>query len=151
MQAGREIKYRGKRIDNGEWVYGLPTFNRDCTGIDKIEVPELSGGICKLVDPVTVGQFTGLQDKNGREIYEGDIIQGTTYLYGHQLKTGRQFDYLGVVEWGTQADVGLCWQVSNKQGSWELRQTVHRNDIDYCTGDIIGNIYENPEFLEANK
>ena len=146
MQAGREIKFRGKRIDNGEWVYGnLVLTAYGCyiipQNIYADRMPQFS------VELESVGQFTGLLDKNGKEIYEGDIIKGTTYLYGYELKNGRQFDYFGVVEWGTQADVGLCWQVSDKQGSWELRQTVHRNDIDYCTGEVIGNIYENPQLM----
>jgi uncharacterized phage protein (TIGR01671 family) len=90
-------------------------------------------------------QYTGLHDKNGKEIYEGDILKGTSYLYGYELIDNKQFDYFGYVEWGEQCDVGLCWLLSDKDGSWELKQTVHRNAIDYCTGEIIGNIYENPE------
>ncbi|MED1801808.1 YopX family protein [Brevibacillus porteri] len=154
MQAGRVIKFRAWDPDREKMMHpmvlnwwqdeGTLAFRSEF--IDKEEPHECTS---KYLDEVELLQYTGLRDRNGKEIYEGDIIKGTTYLYGHELKNGRQFDYFGVVEWGSQADVGLCWLVSDKQGSWNLQQTVHRNDIDYCTGEVIGNIYENPDLLEV--
>ncbi|MFF0831001.1 YopX family protein [Brevibacillus sp. NPDC003359] len=151
MQAGREVKYQAWIIPTREMKV-VTSLRFDENGkLYGITTPDTPVGGCIILKSVRLRQFTGLRDRNGKEIYEGDIIKGTTYLYAHELKNGKQFDYFGAVEWGSQADVGLCWLVSDKQGSWELRQTVHRNDIDYCTGEVIGNIYENPELLEVGK
>lgn len=161
----REIKFRGKRLDNGEQVEGhyfttplTAEFNvkpENGTFFDIMRDEHRhcisnEDGVVFEVDPATVGQYTGLKDKNGKDIYEGDVLNGTSYLYGYNLENGEQFDYCGFVEWGSQCNVGLCWFLTDlaNSGSWELRQTIHRNAIDFSTGEIIGNIFDNPELLK---
>ena len=79
----REIEFRGKRTQNGEWIYGDLLRNNEQSLIHPIptEPHEYPEDYDENVDPGTIGQFTGLLDKNGTKIFEGDIVReiNTTY------------------------------------------------------------------------
>lgn len=140
----REILFRGKRVDNGEWLYG---FYHNETSIEsaasdrKITHHHIyTQDFDLLVDPDTVGQYTGLKDKKGTKIFEGDIIKirKDTDFYGKPIT------FKGVVffnedecgfEIGKNGMKGYC--ISS------LASYIFKSSAT----EIIGNFYDNPELL----
>ena len=126
----REILFRGKRVDNGEWVEGLPfgsiyggSFNGAICAIR--QTVEKYGDIHEVVIE-TVGEYTGLTDKNGKRIFEGDIVQGEAE------------EACGIVE----------WQQSEGRYLISVRNGYDWLFLDDDTWTIISNKWDNPELLE---
>lgn len=147
----REIKFRGKRKDNSEWAYGyyLPWHSvKDMTGEDVYaqifeEKDEKHPKGWANVIASTVGQFTGLYDKNGKEIYEGDIV--ATKLNDKIISVGDIQFHCGVF--------GAEWRHAKKDktmvGSWRQRHNLRRLDDDIIDDiEVIGNIYDNPKLIK---
>ena len=122
----REIIFRGKRLDNGEWVYGslFVGFKKCYICPEAIAMYNFDGALCLggfvEVDPSTVGQYTGLKDKNGKMIFEGDILS---------LRAGRPH------------------VVRFKNGAFILEDSAIPMSF-AIKFEIIGNIYDNPELLK---
>lgn len=128
----KEIKFRGKRLDNGEWIYGDLVH----TIKDTLILPTDEGWNQYAVDPATVGQYTGLKDKNGKEIYEGDVIRSP--LSEDKTRPHRIFYHTG-----NAAFMGAL--VDRK----ELCYLRLDQDWIYKFGkEVIGNIHDNPELIE---
>lgn len=94
-------------------------------------------------DPtVAIGDFefcTGLKDKNGNLIYEGDIVKGIATV------DEGGFEYCGVVEWNDQSEL-IGWYIVDADGNgWELKQAHAKISSDNITGEIIGNIHEHKD------
>ena len=133
----RDILFRGKRLDNGEWVYGfychVPRGRLD-RDEHLIQTVKKSGkmGMLHCVDPSTVGQDTGLKDKNGKRIFEGDIMAFAAY----------GFDYVGTVEFADGSFSIMCEHTSPF-----LDQAVSKHGA-----YIIGNIHDGRlEFLNRDE
>lgn len=117
----RNITFRGKRMDNGEWTYGSLLTYADGSCFICCEI--YPGKLNKLqVNPATVGQYTGLTDKKGKKIFEGDI-----------LKWDNEWpDYCEVAKW-----------------DYELLDMRKNDWSQFC--EVIGNQWDNPELLEVKK
>lgn len=148
----REILFRGKRMDNDEWVYGsfcmdaVEQKNGPC-GVDGfIRLYDFAKGKIQMheVDRETVGQFTGLTDKDGKRIFEGDIIK-------IRFESDSPTNPYAPIVWYDLAQV--FW--SSKHFGWyaafasgeELSMWEYDDPYDV---EIVGNIHDNKEFLYGN-
>ena len=146
----REIIFRGRRLDNGEWVEGN-YYESNMSGcfilqnVQKKTVNAITGvfsmrdiPIPYEVDPATVGQYTGLTDRDGKKIFEGDIV--TTPKYG--VDNGKGQNYSGKDK----------FVVGYSDGTYTLKNVLRefclRPDSDAV---VCGNIVDNPELLEVKR
>lgn len=125
VMAMREILFRGKQSDNGKWVEGCLDHN-PLTKLTFIRKPKHIYTDVVMVLPETIGQYTGLKDKNGKKIFEGDVMplwdSGERYLY--------KVIY--------NSDCFMLAMLDSEQGSYPL-STKHK------MSEVIGNIHDAPE------
>lgn len=139
----REILFRGKRVDNDEWVYG--SFCMDA--IEQFKGPVGVDGFIRLydkakdkmqmyeVDRETVGQYTGLTDKNGKRIFEGDILRWV----GPDRESGK----VVVVYFGG------AFMLKSVECPGAAPDLFADFEIGDQTLEVIGNIHDNPELLKG--
>ena len=129
----REILFRGKRMDNGEWVKGFYVCVLDTHYIMTGKFDSLTNGIINSeaykVDPSTRGQFTGLTDRNGVKIFEGDIVRYGDTIHRVVFEQRNGTAYFGLV-------YAAC----------ETLPFGHYQDLKQI--EVIGNIYDNSECKE---
>lgn len=148
----REILFRGKRVDNGKEVIGFyfnvpEHHNPDLSG--KSIIISINNGLYFEVVPETVGQYTGLTDKNGKKIFEGDIVRTQEYYDRPYSAKAKQKRHIGVVKYTVYkfAD-GRCYNVEWKVeiANYGKYRCWARSEFYDC--EVIGNIHDNPELLE---
>lgn len=138
----REILFRGKQTDNGEWVegyyYKAKYYRTNGELCDYITVPRLDEYIIPspkyVVDASTIGQYTGLKDKNGTKIFEGDIIYAVS-----------NFDAANMVVVYDPAEfcLVLCEDYKTYKPGWGFKCLCYESFY----MEVVGNIYDNPELL----
>ena len=150
----REILFRGKRCDNSEWVQGYyirAEHHWHNHGIHKDWITlgaSANGGWFALhnkyaVKSETVGQFTGLTDKNGTKVFEGDILKFTDEKY--------DYEWIGIVEFGNpNAEYNWGYQLVYIKGAQPNTDILLWFDMEEtgAYSEVIGNIHDNPELLE---
>ena len=143
----REILFRGKRIDNGEWVdgdliasryispyqNGELYINGTCVNEKSVDGIVWCQGSLYRISPSTVGQYTGLKDKNGKMIWEGDVIK-----WDYTCNEGKSHQ--------VRYDVGSACFVASREHNSNIIDTVFYNDGQHA--EVIGNIHDNPDLLE---
>lgn len=127
----RQIIFRGKRLDNGEWVYGDLEYNR-AKNTARIHTYDEGGEYLMqhLVEPESVGQYTGLLDKNGKEIYESDIVM--------------QRGYSGVKPMVVRFEQGAFIVGWHGGSSTQTRPMLIQKRC-----EVIGNVIDNPDLLNG--
>lgn len=129
----RIIKFRGRRRDNGEWMYGLLIYGYNDFCAIRGWMSVSGGQEYATVEVIgkTVGEFTGLLDKNGKEIYEGDIVKHNDNHF--------------VMKW-SENRFGWVGRVSEEDMNWRDGEWFHKLKKHI---EVIGNLYENPELIKS--
>jgi len=142
----REIKFRGFNRKNNEWIYGFYLQNRGAHFVCPDEFADGKSWDDYEIDTDTLGQFTGLTDKNGVKIFENDIV------CKRDLTFGLKFD--GVVVYNSE--IG-CFRIHSENNGVTMRMGFEESDVyndGQCTVpvkydyEVIDNIYDNKNFLK---
>ena len=139
----REIEFRGKSImedTEGKWLYSFGIKYGD--DVELLYCDEETSDTWYYVDKEKIGQYTGLKDKNGKKIFEGDIVSYTAIVTEYEENT-RPYSYKDIFEGEVTYDYGCFW-INDRT----LYQIAAYDDEFEPEIEVIGNIYDNPELLK---
>ena len=142
----RTIKFRGKKLTNGVWAYGSLVYLDENGAAIYVQTDNGSAKVMDLVyvDPDTVCQFTGFLDKNGKEIYEGDVLRSDEYPYSC-IGDKERDNYFGLIEWNENEAAFYIVTIKNPKSSVK---GISDGISDYISQsalqdfEVIGNIYD---------
>ena len=139
----REILFRGKRTDNGKWAEGFYLYTNVNTQPVIIDIDCCSN----VIIPETVGQYIGLTDKNGKKIFEGDILK----CCDDKIET----EFMAIAEFGNpNGTYSWGWQLKPISGDTFVNPDILlwlEMEETGAYAEIIGNIHDNPELLEVSE
>lgn len=142
----REIEFRGKDVESSKWLYGSHFTYSGEDYIIPQNLLDIKDYEAYQADQNTIGQFTGLRDKNGRKIYEGDVVRRKDSAYG--------MADTGVVKFDCSLGA-FVFESENRGRTYRavFRKHFSDNDGKYTiegtySYELLGNIYDNPELLD---
>ena len=159
----REILFRGKRVDNGEWVEGFyinvpEHYKYEMSG--KSYIVSINNGLFMKVVPETVGEYTGLTDKNGKKVFEGDIVKNKHKIIGFRDEKDKiprlVYDLKYEEKQGYFVTKSAIYYRNYAVRFYKDRyRLINKNIIHYLSSnyiynheiEVIGTIYDNPELL----
>lgn len=141
----REILFRGKRTHSRQWAFGF--YTQSPSG--NFYITETSCGVAspKTVEPETVGQFVGLTDKNGKKIFEGDVIKAVIV---RDFGCGRENrEETGIIGYDKIGMIGLIAKYAGTIPVWSdfFQELTLSGCIDDFWFEVIGNIFDNKNLL----
>lgn len=138
----RLIKFRGKDIKTGEWLYGDFVHASDGMRTAILVSDRESYDECET-EPTTIGQYTGLKDRTGKEVYEGDVVFWIA-IGTRGIGRGEQ----GAIIWDKNT---MSWAILRDEPTLDGRPCIISRPFDRKHLEVIGNIYDNPELMKGER
>ena len=142
----RTIKFRGKKVTNGVWAYGSLVYLDENGAAIYVQTGNGSAMVMDLVyvDPDTVCQFTGFLDKNGKEIYEGDVLRSDEYPFSC-TEDNVHDNYYGVIGWSEEEALFCMVAAKNPKSSVRgisdgISDTISQKMMK--SFEVIGNVHD---------